>query len=247
MLLRRVREHFRSQKWSAIALDLLIVFVGIFGAFQVDRWNEERLLRLVENAHLIALAEDFAANQTSLQDVIDTNQGSVNAALALLEYQTGDPIEMGHDTFYSLLRGVQSVGNWAPRRRAYDVLVASGEISVLQDERLKSELAAYFAEVVRAGERRNELIMQRTTSFQPYVNANLDNAALVAKAHPEIFGRLSASLPLDQFESVFGTGEFEGIITTKMHSSYDATTYYGRLLDLNNEIESRLADLLQIQ
>jgi hypothetical protein len=246
MLLRRVTEHFGSQKWTAIALDLLIVFVGIFGAFQVDRWNEERLLRLVENAHLIALAEDFAANQTSLQDVIDTNQGSVNAALALLEYQTGDPIEMGHDTFYSLLRAVQSLGNWAPRRRAYDVLVASGEISVLQDERLKSELAAYFADVDRAGERRNEMIMQRTTSLQPYVNANLDNAALVAKADPEIFGTLSPSLPLDQFESVLGTGEFEGVITTKMHSSYDAILYYGRLLDLNNEIESRLADLLQI-
>ena len=89
--------------------------------------------------------------------------------------------------------------------------------------------------------------MQRTTSLQPYVNANLDNAALVARAHPEIFGTLSPSLPLDQFESVLGTGEFEGVVTTKMHSSYDATTYYGRLLDLNNEIESRLADLLQAQ
>lgn len=77
--------------------------------------------------------------------------------------------------------------------------------------------------------------------------ANLDNAALVARSHPEIFGTLSPSLPLDQFESVLGTGEFEGVITTKMHSSYDATLYYGRLLDLNNEIESRLADLLQIQ
>lgn len=243
-LLRRTLETFRSQNWTAVALELVTIFVGIFAAFQVDRWNEERQLRSVEHAHLIALAEDFAANHISLQEVINTNRGSVDAGLALLEYQMGDSVEMGHDTFYELLRAIQSLGNWVPRRRAYDVLVASGEISVLRDDILKSDLAAYFAEADRAGERRNEMIMQRTTSLQPYVNAHLDHAALVAKSHPEIFESLPPSLPLDQFKSVLGTGEFEGIVTTKMHSSYDATLYYGRLLDLNNEIETRLADLL---
>jgi len=247
MLIGRVQERRNSQKWAAVLLDLLVVFVGIFAAFQVDRWNEERRFRSMEYDHLVALSQDFSANRLSLQETIKDNHETVDSALALLAYQTGDPVELDHDTFYNHMREVQSLANWEPRRNAYDVLVATGEMGLIRDDVLKSDLAAYFAEVGRLSERRSELIMQRTTSLQPFINANLDNVALVAKSHPEKFGTLPPSLPLDQFKSVIGTAEFEGVVTTKMHSSYDATNNYTRLLDLNNEIELRLAELLQIK
>lgn len=48
MLLRRVIGHFRQQEWTAIALDFLIVVLGILMAFQVTNWNEERLKRKKE-------------------------------------------------------------------------------------------------------------------------------------------------------------------------------------------------------
>lgn len=35
MLLRRFMEHLRNQNWAAVMLDLIVVIVGIFLAFQV--------------------------------------------------------------------------------------------------------------------------------------------------------------------------------------------------------------------
>ncbi len=43
MILRRVIAHFRKQEWTAIAIDFLIVFFGVFVGIQVSNWNAARL------------------------------------------------------------------------------------------------------------------------------------------------------------------------------------------------------------
>ncbi|WP_026377522.1 hypothetical protein [Aestuariibacter salexigens] len=42
MLLRRVMEHVRTQNWTAVFLDFIIVVVGVFIGIQVANWNEQR-------------------------------------------------------------------------------------------------------------------------------------------------------------------------------------------------------------
>ena len=39
MLLRRFIEHVRKQEWTAIAIDFVIVVVGVFIGIQVANWN----------------------------------------------------------------------------------------------------------------------------------------------------------------------------------------------------------------
>ena len=40
MLLRRMIEHVKAQNWTAVALDLIIVVVGVFLGIQLGNWNE---------------------------------------------------------------------------------------------------------------------------------------------------------------------------------------------------------------
>jgi hypothetical protein len=42
MLLRRVIKHVRKQEWTAIAIDFVIVVVGVFIGIQAANWNEAR-------------------------------------------------------------------------------------------------------------------------------------------------------------------------------------------------------------
>jgi len=42
MLLRRVIEHVKHQNWTAVALDFVIVVMGVFIGIQVSNWNEAR-------------------------------------------------------------------------------------------------------------------------------------------------------------------------------------------------------------
>jgi hypothetical protein len=243
MLLRRILNHLKSQNLIPAFLDLLIVFVGIFAAFQVDRWYEGRQGQSRERAHLQSLAADFEASRIALESNIGLHRGSINASVLLAEDVTGTS-ELGNDDFYELMRNVQYMGSWVPQRRAYDALVDSGEITLITDEELKSDLAEYFSRSERAVARRDELSMQRVTIFEPYVIEHLDHAALVKAVHPNISESLRPSLPMDQYLQVLGTQEFEGVITSKMHASHDATSFLGQILELNLSIERRLSELL---
>ena len=39
MLLGRVIAHVKAQNWTAVALDFLIVVMGVFIGLQVSNWN----------------------------------------------------------------------------------------------------------------------------------------------------------------------------------------------------------------
>ncbi|MBI1393567.1 MAG: hypothetical protein GC152_12565 [Alphaproteobacteria bacterium] len=59
MILRRLTEHIRTQNWFAVALDFVIVVVGILIAFQITTWNEGRQDRRDEQRYLAELAANL--------------------------------------------------------------------------------------------------------------------------------------------------------------------------------------------
>jgi hypothetical protein len=41
MILRRIIGHFRQQEWTAIAIDFVIVVLGVVIGIQVSHWNDD--------------------------------------------------------------------------------------------------------------------------------------------------------------------------------------------------------------
>jgi hypothetical protein len=62
MILRRVMKHVSDQNWFAVALDFLIVILGVFIGLQVNTWNAERQVRAGEQRYLERLREDVAVS-----------------------------------------------------------------------------------------------------------------------------------------------------------------------------------------
>ncbi len=58
MLLRRVAEHVRQRDWFAVAVDFLIVVVGVFVGLQASIWNEARLAEADEMVLLDRIIDD---------------------------------------------------------------------------------------------------------------------------------------------------------------------------------------------
>lgn len=71
MLLRRVIEHVKAQNWTAVALDFVIVVVGVFIGIQVANWNDARAERGEFELARERLRAEAAANLATL-DSIDT-------------------------------------------------------------------------------------------------------------------------------------------------------------------------------
>jgi hypothetical protein len=83
MLLRRFILHVRQQQWFAVTLDLVVVVLGVFVAFQVDRWYEAQQAESRALAHFDSLAADFAQNRERLLKAIGYADRQISAALAL--------------------------------------------------------------------------------------------------------------------------------------------------------------------
>ncbi|MEL6362641.1 MAG: hypothetical protein AAFR21_16305 [Pseudomonadota bacterium] len=67
MILRRVIEHVRTQNWTAIGIDFVIVVVGVFMGIQLGNWNEARQLNVQEATYLRQLQDEIRANAAATQ------------------------------------------------------------------------------------------------------------------------------------------------------------------------------------
>lgn len=59
MILRRLARHVQSQNWTAVALDFLIVVVGVFVGLQAQDWHEALQSRSAYTSYLARIAKDL--------------------------------------------------------------------------------------------------------------------------------------------------------------------------------------------
>ncbi len=71
MILRRVIEHVKAQNWTAVALDFVIVVVGVFIGIQVSNWNAARADRALERHYLVQLRDDLKLIEHEVREQID--------------------------------------------------------------------------------------------------------------------------------------------------------------------------------
>jgi hypothetical protein len=61
MILHSVAEALRRQNWAAIAIELVIVVIGVFVGTQVANWNQARVERAATNRMLVQFAPELQA------------------------------------------------------------------------------------------------------------------------------------------------------------------------------------------
>ncbi len=66
MILRRITEHVKAQNWFAVAIDFVIVVVGVFIGIEVSNWNAALADRNREQVLIERVAADFEAIESRL-------------------------------------------------------------------------------------------------------------------------------------------------------------------------------------
>jgi len=243
MLVRRILGHLKSQNWVAIALDLIVVVVGIFLGFQVDRWYDGERRAAEEAELLLSLDKDFSVSQERLANVIRQHTLAAESALYLLSADDESAESFTYEDFYTRLGHVQWTITPNVARSTYDLLIASGDINIIRNESLKSEMASFFAVFDGRGRHMaDELREFSSFTWLPYVNGNLDHVALLQKVHESDTSHLSASRAADHYRAILGTPEFEGIIAAKWHLSHDYVFNLTLMLDSVVRIRTLLAE-----
>lgn len=149
MILRRVIEHVKAQNWTAVALDFVIVVVGVFIGIQVSNWNDALGDRIRGNAYLQRIAEDLEADLALYSDRFDFWARTSDYGRTGLAHAARD--KAGDLTQWQLLLAyfqASQVAEVFTNRTTYDELTSAGELGLIGDPALRSRLANYYTNAV---------------------------------------------------------------------------------------------------
>jgi len=142
MILRRITQHVKDQNWFAVALDFVIVVVGILIAFQITEWNEARSERKLKGYYLERLHSDL----TDTIDYLSINHKRSEAILEIINQFSGalnnpdtDDSELALKTTDYFARGTVLL-NFKVNRITFDDLSSSGNLEILEPKALVTAL-----------------------------------------------------------------------------------------------------------
>jgi len=147
MILRRIIAHFRKQEWTAIALDFVIVVVGVFVGLQAQAWNESRQDRVQERMYIERLARDFTAIEERTEFANEKWLSVINVSRRLLAdidaFNATGRTPRTEQEILADLNDLHGTRIPAPRAATFVEMLSTGEIRVLRDEDLRDALLAY--------------------------------------------------------------------------------------------------------
>lgn len=143
MILRRLARNLKEQNWTAIAIEFVLLVLGVFLGIQVSNWNAARVDRQRGAEFTERLRADLREERW-VYDFMLAYYGDVRDAAerAVLALEGTAPLS-NHDLLVAAYRATQyREGN--RRRATYDELVSTGSLGLITDERLLRGAAEVF-------------------------------------------------------------------------------------------------------
>lgn len=190
-MLRRFLSNVREQKWMAIAVDLVIVVLGVFLGLQAQQWAENQKQRAQQERYMERLSADFTALETTQEShvaTLDNMLEGANYVLALVRMPEDEfrQAEVDDVRLRKALRAL--LGTRVPPGRAatYVEMLSTGQLSSVRSAALRDKLAAYD----RADEIRVEAfrwVTTQTQSAQPIMLRHFRTGVVLDDAAPAGF------------------------------------------------------------
>ena len=248
MLLRRITKHVKDQNWFAVALDFIIVVVGIFVGLQVSAWNDARGERQAEITALVALHEDMVSTISELQSATDLTTASNISLRVLAEYADGQ-----HDNLSvaqidrHILFGVFRIPGFSPNMVTYGELTNTGRLDLIRNTELRKRLQQLEAEIAelriigggieKMAYEITDVFLLKNYDWRGFVWLNTNNSGTIVDWLEPMKNRRDVSSALRQ-------PEFLNIVLyrARLNMGYlnDANTLSKSLEDIKILIEDRL-------
>lgn len=126
-----------ADKWVEYLLEILVITLGVVGAFVLNSWNEGVKFRREQQEIIRNLNEEFKTNLESLDDQMFRLNRKINASILI--YELIDPAKAIPDAIDldTLARRLYDNPTWNPSTYVLTDLRNSGQLKSLENEQLK--------------------------------------------------------------------------------------------------------------
>lgn len=196
MILRRISENLLAQNWTAVAIEFLIVVLGVFLGIQIGNWNESRRDREAEALYIERLQQELAEITPLAEAEYESILERYGLILEVNDYFAGgDLAAVPGDEHCVAIRNLHIYAGAIFYPPTIKELIATGRILLIRDVPLRSAILSF--------DQANEALSQLRTDIQ------IDRLAL-ARKHPNLItqGLSSWRTASCQFQAMAGDTVF---------------------------------------
>jgi len=143
MILRRVIEHVKKQEWTAIALDFVIVVMGVFIGIQVANWNDARIERRIQTSILERLVTDFRSIESEALDALKIADSRMKMLDELAQSLSADRAAIADVANIEKLLWGLTIKSPVRGSATYEELLSAGRLDLLSSSDLRDALSVY--------------------------------------------------------------------------------------------------------
>jgi hypothetical protein len=241
MLLRSVSHHVRNQNWVAVALDLVIVVIGVFIGIQVANWNEDRLNQREEQVLIERLKVDFdRIRQDADQSLAFHREMHASMQTVVQSVRSGSLKDEDIPSFErALILGV-AFQTSADHSGTFTELMSSGRANILRDRDLVDELVDYEDFLGRYAFAQSYYIDMAMSAMGPYTSAF--SYGIDLRLTEEIFDLSSKAPVYYDFNTIAADEEFENAAEHLMFVHSGFVLWRSRISDRVDAIHQRLTE-----
>ncbi|WP_370235694.1 MULTISPECIES: hypothetical protein [Henriciella] len=196
MILRRLTKHVKEQNWFAVALDFLIVVVGVFLGLQVSNWNEDQSLQARSDQSIVELRREFADIDAAASELSQFYREIVeDLEVLVVALERGEVSPDTSDDITNALAYGEVFGDPPPPSGTFRDLNSSGNLALIDNQKLRLRLIEYdqsLENIVASDANINAMLAQYNVAFRRHVTFSAAHAI----PDGEDFSFQDVSLPL---------------------------------------------------
>ncbi|UCD60887.1 MAG: hypothetical protein JSV59_13665 [Flavobacteriaceae bacterium] len=175
--LRRIRQQLLTEnkfsKYLIYAIgEIVLVVVGILIALQINNQNVYKQERSIEKTYLVALKEEFETNIHKLDQTIDLNTNLIENVDKLVEVFQQNVIDtISERTVVNyFFETFSSEVNYTPSTGVLTEIISSGNLKLIQNQKLKQKLASFESSLEQISHQENEINIPRLEIMEHFRN-----------------------------------------------------------------------------
>lgn len=176
--MKRLLQRIGDIRYDTLALELIVVVLGILIAFQIDRWAEERGNRSREYEYLVRLKEDLEMEIQSFDRSARRAESRITSILAIERAIANPSLAQNRNQLPAAVarafwRTFPEIGAFV-----YTELQSTGNFALIRSETLRRDLAVCYSQIQSAAQVGTERYIQE--QFDRLTAGMLTTAELIA-------------------------------------------------------------------
>jgi hypothetical protein len=235
VILAKLSQALRQQNWAAVVIEVFVVVVGVLFALQVNNWNDARKERNLEQVYLARLSADLQGDVEGFKRLRSTFQEKYAFIEEIRSGVTQDQLSRDPRSWVERLRYSLFVSLPSVRSATFDELAGSGQLAIIQDLELRSELANYYAEYALM----SQILAQPIGNYKLLVYQSFPGSLLYEWRTTESV--TSEQEVLAGYQALIDQPGLEGALNAEAAYAGDLVLYCDEFIGLGEELRALIA------